>query len=1106
MSAPKGKVATIFDAVAELDNPLERDAYLDAACGQDQELRAEIEELLKHDDVAGSFLGASSVPALVATFDLLITERPGMVIGPYKLLEQIGEGGFGVVFMAEQTQPVRRKVALKILKPGMDSRQVIARFEAERQALALVDHPNIARVLDGGTTGAGRPYFVMDLVKGIPITEFCDQHHLTTRQRLELFIPVCHAVQHAHQKGIIHRDLKPSNILVAPYDGKPVIKVIDFGVAKAIGPRLTERSCFTEFGAVIGTVEYMSPEQAELNNRDIDTRSDIYSLGVLLYELLTGSTPLQRTRVTEKGMLEALRLIREEETQCPSARLSTVEDLPAISAQRQTEPAKLTKLVRGELDWIVMKALEKDRGRRYETANGFAMDVQRYLADEPVQACPPSTLYRLRKFARRNKAALATASIVAGVVIVAVAVSTLLIWREDQNLQEALERERRDSYLHRIDMVHNALSADNLSRALKYLEECPEGLRGWEWDYLMRHCRFEPLILRDKTEVHGVAFSPDGEHLASGNGNGTIKIWNSKTGELVLTLPKAHSDTVVSVAFHRDGNYLASRGAGQVKVWNLTTRREVFSDNVTATRKFGSAYTVAFSPDGRQLAAATDKVVKVWDWEKSQLLHSLPGDDFHSIPVAFSHDGRLATGISSEGVKLWDPRTATLLRTFPEHRGPISAVAFSANGAWLALASYDRTVKISDSKTGEVLRNLLHPGNQPECIAISPDSRRLASGGEDKKVRIWDLATGREILSLQGHTDRCECLAFSPDGYRLASASFDGTIRIWDGTPLRGDERGQEMFTFTEHSDEIRSVAFSPDSLRIASAGSDGVVRVWDAQTGEVSAEFRDHLKAAGHKTAVFCLAWDPQSDRIASAGGIDTVRVWDARTAERVIKLLAPLGGLPYNAVAFSPDGRYLITGNTDGAVRVWDGKTGQEVGLLDTHKREIVGLVFSRDGKHFASASRDGIVKLWDAKRLNKKQQVRPPLQARVPGPSVNVAFSPDGRRLATGGEENTVKIWDVKTGNALQPPFRGHKGEVYTLAFSPDDGGRWIASGGEDTTVKIWDSHTGKLVHTFRGHLGLVSSVAFSPDGKYLVSGSRDNTVKVWDLTHLRDVAER
>src|SRR5690242_17641605 len=391
----------IFCDALELASAAERAAYLNRACGADADLRRRVERLLAAHAEADSFLTAG--PSVAAATTALVAEAGGTVIGPYRLLEPIGEGGMGSVWLAQQTEPVKRLVAVKLVKAGMDSRQVVARFEAERQALALMDHPNIARVLDGGTTGAGRPYFVMDLVRGVPITRYCDEHRLTPRQRLELFVPVCQAVQHAHQKGIIHRDLKPSNVLVALYDGKPVPKVIDFGVAKATGQLLTDTTLVTGLGNIVGTLEYMSPEQADIKQLDIDTRSDIYSLGVLLYELLTGSPPFTRKDLEKAGMLEMLRVIREQEPSKPSTKLSTAEGLPTLAANRGTEPAKLTRLVRGELDWIVMKALEKDRNRRYETANGFAMDVQRYLADEPVQACPPSAWYRFRKFARRSK-------------------------------------------------------------------------------------------------------------------------------------------------------------------------------------------------------------------------------------------------------------------------------------------------------------------------------------------------------------------------------------------------------------------------------------------------------------------------------------------------------------------------------------------------------------------------------------------------------------------------------------------------------------------------------------------------------------------------------
>jgi serine/threonine protein kinase/tetratricopeptide (TPR) repeat protein len=448
----------IFDAAIEITNRAECDAYLTEACGPDQQLRAKVEELLRHHE-AGGILDKPPVANVDVTFDdMPLTEGPGTKIGRYKLLELIGEGGFGVVYMAEQREPIRRRVALKIIKLGMDTKQVIARFEAERQALAMMEHPNIAKVLDAGATETGRPYFVMELVKGIRITEYCDKNNLDTRQRLKLFIDVCKAVQHAHQKGIIHRDIKPSNVMITLHDGVPVPKIIDFGIAKATSQRLTEKTLFTRYAHMIGTPAYMSPEQAEMSGLDVDTRSDIYSLGVLLYELLTGATPFDAQTLLEAGYNEMQRIIREEEPDRPSTRLSSLgEGLTDVAKHRRTEPDSLTKLIRGDLDWIVLKTLEKDRTHRYETANGLLMDIERHLADEPVAAGPPSTVYRMKKFIRRNRTSVTAVTTVAAVVLVGLVVSIAMYLQAEQARQK--EAAARDEAQAVADFLKNDVLA-----------------------------------------------------------------------------------------------------------------------------------------------------------------------------------------------------------------------------------------------------------------------------------------------------------------------------------------------------------------------------------------------------------------------------------------------------------------------------------------------------------------------------------------------------------------------------------------------------------------------------------------------------------------------
>jgi serine/threonine protein kinase len=465
MSHDDSAFDSIFDRARSIASPQERAAFLARACGEDVALRQRVEKLVAAHFAAGSFLEepvspSDALTAGVAPGEAPMTSEAGDRIGPYRLVQKLGEGGMGAVWVAEQSEP-KRRVALKLIKPGMDSAQVLRRFEAERQALALMEHDNVAKVFDGGTTEQGRPYFVMELVKGVPITKYCDELHLPIEERLELFIPVCRAIQHAHQRGIIHRDVKPSNVLVAIQDGKPVPKVIDFGVAKALHRKLTDESMYTEVGQLVGTLEYVSPEQAELSALDVDTRTDVYALGALLYELLTGSTPLDRERLRSAAIGEVLRIIREEEPAKPSTRLTDSKELLAgLATQRRADPARLVKQVRGELDWVVMRCLEKDRTRRYESASALARDVERHLKDEPVEACPPSAGYRLGKFARKHRAALTTAAAFVLLLVTAAVLSSTLAFQA-----KAAEARARSAQEDAEEKAGRAAEAEKLASA-----------------------------------------------------------------------------------------------------------------------------------------------------------------------------------------------------------------------------------------------------------------------------------------------------------------------------------------------------------------------------------------------------------------------------------------------------------------------------------------------------------------------------------------------------------------------------------------------------------------------------------------------------------------
>jgi WD40 repeat protein/serine/threonine protein kinase/tetratricopeptide (TPR) repeat protein len=1097
-------VKDIFCAAIEKKTAAERIAYLDEVCGDDRKLREEVEELLKaHDSASHSFL--KSPPGIDSTLDTSpLTEGPGTRIGRYKLLQLIGEGGFGVVYMADQERPIHRRVALKIIKLGMDTKQVIARFEAERQALAMMDHPNIARVLDAGATDTGRPYFVMELVKGIPITEYCDKNNLDTQQRLELFIDVCKAVQHAHQKGIIHRDIKPSNVMITLHDGKPVPKIIDFGIAKATQHRLTEKTVFTEFRQFIGTPEYMSPEQAEMSELDIDTRSDIYSLGVLLYELLTGTTPFEAEKLRSAAYDEIRRIIREDEPLKPSTRLSTLGDaLTDIAKHRHAQPSELRRIVRGDLDWVVMKALEKDRTRRYETANEFAMDIERHLGNEPVVAGPPSTVYRLRKFARRHRTAVASGLLVATAIVVGLVVSTTLYFqakraREKESAARIIAEQARKKETAARDLAEQAesIAQQQRKKAQRLLArsqiECGMKLLN-DGDSLGLLNLLDARITADEI--------PDLREQAS-------RLWaiayDLCSDRLVQVLPYADN-----LAFSPDGKLLATTNGRTAWLWDTATGRP-HSPPLRFERLIGA---IAFSPNGKLLAAhSLEGISRLCNTNTGQLAGPVlqrKGGPLKSSKgrnelineaqwsASFSPDSKLlATACLDGTVRLWETDTGRPYGQPLRHNGEVRTVAFSPDGKLLASGAYDSTARLWEITSREPNCSVLKQPDWVRKIAFSPDGNLVATmvrGDLGRSAYIWLSDTGQLHKRLD-HGGWLLDMAFSPDGRILATAAGDWTVRLWDVT--KGEPYGEPL----HHEAAVRAVAFNPDGRMLATGSVDKTLRLWDISSG------RPYGQPIHHQGAVGKVVFSEDGEYIAAGAWDGTTRIW--RTSQLLKTEVVPRQSGPKVGATGSTghvlvddiisDGKVgaIISGKT---VHLWDTTTFKILGKPLRHDNYVSAAAFSPDKKLFAMGSHgadfydynSADIRLWE---IATSRLFVPLLE--IEGAVEEVVFSPDGKLLAGASQQWYANVFDVVTGRLLRTLFCN--GRVWAVAFSPD--GRILATGLEDGLVQQWDVATGQQLALPLRHPAQVWTVAFSPDGKLLAtaSGEDGRIVRLWDVS--------
>jgi WD40 repeat protein/serine/threonine protein kinase len=1065
--------------------PTTREKFLDAVCASNAPLRAELDSLLLvADDANAEFIESP----LAGKFPAESEGKGGAVLAAgqifaqrYRLIRELGEGGMGQVWLARQIAPVLRPVALKLIRAGMYDATVVQRFQSERQSLAIMDHPAIAKVFDAGATPQGQPYLVMEYVPGLPITEYCDEQKLRIRQRVELFIQACDGVQHAHQKAIIHRDLKPANILVLEVDGKPVPRIIDFGLAKTTAS-LADQPLHTRYGQFMGTPGYMSPERVDPKLEDVDTRTDVYSLGVILYELLTGLQPFEIRKRQRPSLEEWLRQLREEEPHRPSAKVSADRETSAATAMaRATEPRLLVNALRGDLDWITLKALERDRERRYGTPAELAAELRRYLNDEPVIARAKNSAYQIGKFIRRHRVAAVVAGMVITLAIAASAAGLIAVRKQHEAEYQTLQTLQAQSRL-LTQAAAQRLKDSDLAGAQGVILEVLRNPAFAQARTPAAISVFQDIRAADAQlavlsghggRVEYAAYSPDGARIVTAATDNTARIWDARTGAQLAVL-SGHLNYVRTAVYSADGSHILTASMDKsVRLWDAHTGAAL----ATFSGHGAMPISATFSPDGSRLVIASlDGTARVWDARTGDELIVLRGHGDALQFAAYSPDGtRIVTTSRDKTARIWEAAAGAPLAVLSGHGSIVISASFSPDGSQVVTTSLDKTARTWNARTGAPLLVLSGHTDRLYSARYSPDGARIVTASDDKTVRIWDAASGAPLTVLSGHAGFVRAVEYSPDGSRIVTASDDGTARIWRA------REDTEIAVLRGHKDGVAFANFSPDGTHIVTASLDKTLRIWDARTDAPLDVF------SGNRDFFIAVTYSPDGMQLATGGSLDnSAHVWNALTGAP-LAVLSGHGGL-VESVAYSPDGSHIATASMDKTARIWDARSGAPLAVLSGHGDRVLFVAYSPDGKQLATASFDKTARIWDAH--SGAQLLVLTGHAQV---VTAAAYSPDGEHVVTGSFDKTARIWDAHSGASLLV-LSGHAGALQSVGYS-NDGSR-IVTASSDKTARIWDAHSGVQLAVLSGHEDSLQSAAFSPNGLQIVTGSLDRTARIWE----------